>query len=423
MHEYSEPALPLSRDGFRHALGVGHGRARMHLDAFGVAPFRQDVLDAATACQVYDPQVEGFPTGWFADFCEKADVVEEFIQRKPGTTHWDRVWRCELLGEFARRGHQGAREALYRSCEPAEHKGVYGATQIVALDGAAGLAFIAAQMGSLIRTNPAFKIDDDTLWRFDVDHGDGAALRLLTPLATTDTAIGAYLAQIAELELASQSQKRSRAPVEQTLAAILSADRSLYGLRAWARQADPSELGAIVEVALNDSRPLVVENALRCLSGCRDLPLHRELLPLLKNDQAVVRLLAAATLGHHKDDLLHSVGVDLLRRDLAVALELLRKNAREEDVDSIAGALLPFDDVEYQHNIAFDIVQLLRDNRQLRAPALALYAYEHSPCQHCRHTAVQQLLEWKACPDWLLTEARFDASEDVRDLVTIGTAL
>jgi hypothetical protein len=111
-----------------------------------------------------------------------------------------------------------------------------------------------------------------------------------------------------------------------------------------------------------------------------------------------------------------------LKRDLGAALELLRKNALPADVPEIASALEPFGEVEYQHNIAYDVVQLLKDNSAVQAPELALYTYEHSPCQNCRLGAISQLLAWDACPSWLLREARFDASEDVRDLVQSASA-
>src|SRR5258705_5824371 len=117
MIEYSGPSLPLSREAFQHALQVGHGRARMHVVAFGASEFRDEILAAATVCKVYDPQVEELPTFWLADLCECADVIHEIVDRQPQGTFYDRELRCRLLKEFVARGHSAARQALYDACQ------------------------------------------------------------------------------------------------------------------------------------------------------------------------------------------------------------------------------------------------------------------------------------------------------------------
>src|SRR5262245_36653366 len=121
MHDYSAPVFPLSRDEFANALHVGHGRARLHFDAFGIGDLREVVLEAAVTCKIYDPQVEGFDAAWFADFCEAAQIVPTVIASSPGGGHWDGSWRCALLLQLALRGHDGAREALYQACQAVEH--------------------------------------------------------------------------------------------------------------------------------------------------------------------------------------------------------------------------------------------------------------------------------------------------------------
>ena len=82
----------------------------------------------------------------------------------------------------------------------------------------------------------------------------------------------------------------------------------------------------------------------------------------------------------------------------------------------ILASLEPIRDTAAQHDVVFDVIQLLARSSELREPLLALYIYEYSPCQNCRGSAVRHLMDSNACPPWVLAEARFDASEEVREL-------
>jgi hypothetical protein len=88
MHDYTGPSYPLSREEFVHALRVGLGRTRVHAEKFGVCQLRDDILEAATVCKTYDPQVEGLPAPWLAELCVEADIVDEIIARSPAGTDW-----------------------------------------------------------------------------------------------------------------------------------------------------------------------------------------------------------------------------------------------------------------------------------------------------------------------------------------------
>src|SRR5438874_10711010 len=158
MIEHSGPSLPLSREAFRHALQVGHGRARMHVDAFGASDFRDEILEAATVCKVYDPQVEELPTIWLADLCEDADIICEIVDRQPQGAYYDRELRCALLKEFVVRGHSAARQALYDACQDSEYGGeLHGSDEIIEIDGAQGLLFVARKLGTLASVDETIK--------------------------------------------------------------------------------------------------------------------------------------------------------------------------------------------------------------------------------------------------------------------------
>jgi hypothetical protein len=378
---------------------------------------RGAVLDAAIACGIYDPQVEGLPAEWFADFCERAGVVEELIARGAGASHWDLQWRCALLAEFAKRGNSGARQDLYAACIPTEFGGLHASFEIVELDGPAGLVFVAERAGSFVQANPRFDVSDGLVSQFDAAHGDGAAVGLLTPLAAANSDIAAYLTRLREDAEKTSTARTPRRSVEQVIKDILDSRRSQLWLAHWARDADPVDLEPIVRLATSESRSVVIENALRCLSGSRALPLKLELLPLVRHDEPTIREFAARTLGRHTDPAVREAGLALLRDDISAALELLRKSAHPDDVPVLVQQLEPLVEIDSQHAVGFDLLKLLDSNSEIREPALALYVYELSPCRNCRGSAVRHLVAWAQCPDWVRTEAHFDASEEVRDLV------
>ncbi|MFZ5892839.1 MAG: hypothetical protein ACOY0T_17395 [Myxococcota bacterium] len=285
------------------------------------------------------------------------------------------------------------------------------------LDGAAGLVFVAQRAGAFVQADPSFDPNDGLVFQFDAEHGDGAALSLLSPLAAVNSAIAAYLARLREDDANVSNASAPRRSMDEIVEIIRDSQRIHYWLAQWARHADPAELEPIVRLATSESRSLVIENALRCLSGSRALPLKRELLPLVRHDKPAVRQFAARTLGRHIDPAVREAGLALLGHDISGALELLRMNAQTEDVSVLVAQLEPLPDSEPQHALGFDVLKLIDSNSDIREPALALYVYEFSPCQHCRGSAIRHLLAWDKCPDWVLREAHFDASEEVRGIV------
>lgn len=178
--------MPLSRDEFQKALRLGHGRARMHLDAFGLEGLQNIVLEAATTGTTYDPQVDGFAAEWLADFCQSAQIVPTIIGSSPTGAYSNKPWRCALLLQFALRKHPGAREALYEACRETEHGELCGTDELIELDGVDGLAFVATELGQLLLSDPLRKVSDDDFWSFDAQHGEGAALRVLEGLSDTN---------------------------------------------------------------------------------------------------------------------------------------------------------------------------------------------------------------------------------------------
>lgn len=205
--------------------------------------------------------------------------------------------------------------------------------------------------------------------------------------------------------------------MDEQVASILAAKQPLHGLAYWAKSSSCNDLQPVLRVALSHADPIVLENALRCLSGSKALPFLPELLPLVRHPSADVRNFAARTLGRHVDTAVRETGLTLLPEDMTAALQLLRRNALPDDASAVLQNLGHVADVHDRHDVCSTINQLLTDSPTVRDSRLALYVYEHSPCRHCRCSAVKHLCTCKTCPAWLLDEGRFDASEEIRALV------
>jgi hypothetical protein len=419
------PTYPLTKEQFRHAIKVGHGRTLIHARRFGVADMRDEILDAASRFGGYDAQVDGYKTEWLAPLCVEAGVVDEIIAQIPSKDDWrDRELRPHLLEEFALRGHERARQALYDECEMASEWGtsaLFGARQIIQLDGEAGLVFLARKMGSLVN-HPGILINEDFRWIFDAERGDGQAIEILSAYAARDELIATYLKRVSENEGQPVAGPADRVPHGEELESlIVQSDKELYLAHSWGREAQPDDIQRMLGVAVNFKEKQAIENALRYLSGAvrsraAEPPMHPALFELVRHDSAMIRLQASYILSRHVIPEVRRAGLELLHADISTALDLLGLNAQTEDADAILRVLKPFDDDDVQHAVVSGLRDLF-DNPLIREPQLGMYVYQYSPCMNCRCLAVKYLIRLDACPGWMREECRDDALEEIRELV------
>jgi len=413
MPAIAAPVYPLSRDAFWKALHCGHGRAQIQADRYGVAEFRDEILQACSTSLVWDPQAEGQRAAWLAKLCESSDLVGDIIAASPSGSFWDRELRCQLLLEFALKGYARAREGLYDACERADDGNVHACDEIIQLDGSQGLAFVARTYGELLEADPEFWVDDEGLQVYDHLHGEGEGRQLLDRLADGDDAIKYYLQNVDRtLEGRHDNYAPPRRTIENVILAILSADELLFWPRGWARHARPEDMQRILDLALSDSEPVVIGNALQCLSGASQTSFHSDLFALLNHPDTHVRYWCARVLAEHVHPDVRAAGLEVLSFDVVAGLELLRANALAQDGPAMVRAIRPEADPDDQHAVVYSLTKLLRDS-PVREPDLALYMYEYSPCMNCRWRAINALVAWGACPSWVLNEGLYDGSNEI----------
>jgi hypothetical protein len=417
------PAYPLSREEFRRALATGHGRARIHVERFGAAEFRDEILEAATVCKVYDLQVNGARADWLADLCLAAGVEREVVALSPSEDPDDRKQRAALLLELAGRGVPGAREALYACWGPGQYSDFYATEEIVQLDGDAGLLFVARELGARVAQGGGNWISSYHLSLFDDLRGEGAGRTLLESAARSDANVRAYLdavdADEENVKRIAELPREERQTTEQVLEAIRTNTQELGAgwVRGWGMRASRDELGTVLGEVLALAQPRALEAGLRCLGAAGLPPLHPRIFDLTRHEDERVRYWAARVLSHHSLPGVRACGLEALARgDTTVALEILTSSAQVDDADALVAALRPSDDPDEEHDAGYGILDLFKHSPEVRDARLALYVYERTPCSQCREAALCYLVRSQSAPAWVLEECAADASEDIREL-------
>jgi hypothetical protein len=421
--EIQPPAYPLSRDAFKNALCRGHGRALIHAGNFGVADFRGEILEAATTCLVYDTQFDGYREWWLARLCEAAGLIDTVINLPPDGSEKDRSQRAALLMEFAVTGHQAALPKLYEMCcfdHPDDE--IYGCCELIRADGKRGLIFVAKRLGRRLIEDADYWVCDWELALFDELHGEGRGEAVLAEAALSDGDILAYLEGVRSYQSSEEKGKGARPetirPVEDILELIEASTEREPHLRGWGRRASREDLAKIADLLTIGRSPVTLINALLCL-GRNGLPsFDAGLLWLAFHEDDNVRFHATRLFSHHDEPQVRSAGLALIGSgDLLGGTAMLRLSARNGDAEAILAALGRQDPDEDGHGILSNLVQLLERNETMREPLVPLHVYEYSPCMHCRERAIEILIKWEACPQWVLDEASRDASADIRSLV------
>jgi hypothetical protein len=397
----------------------------IHAEHFDLHDHRDDILDAATVCRVYDTQVDGHREWWLARLCETAGLVDTVIQRPPVGDHRDLDQRCALLKEFVINGHAAALPALYAMCcRDHSTNNVRACEELIEADGEKGLLHAARILGQTLVDDPAFWINGYELDCFDDLHQPGSMRAILIESAVHVPVIAHLLkamnAREEEDRMRSPSAGYVPEPVETIQASIAASTKRQPHLIRWGKLTSLENRRLIARMLYTQLPPRALENALRCLwrTGLPDF--DPTLLELVNHPDAEVARLASQVFSNHSEPEVRQAGLAALAQQrLDLGITLLRLSARGEDEAAILSAIMA-DNSDDPHNALHSLVNLITEHPSLRAPWLALHAYEHSHCMHCRCSAFKTLVKWQACPEWVRHEAASDADPEIRKQAQSG---
>jgi hypothetical protein len=437
--------LPLDREAFQRAVRLGLGRALLHAEQHGVSGLIDVLAQACMESYEFNTQLGGGRSEWLLAIIRTADAEQDVADLVVGSwrpkpesdqRYADDNQLCEILLAFAKRGHTDSGKLLRRVFRiDVSISLLVGGAEIIELEGVDGLRFVCERMMAGPDLRPNIYFARSPVRYMDELHGEGEGLRMLEHLKESDALIASYLEYLRSHEEINETpeqlddhvfEERRRATLEQLRSTpadeVVDAIRNKAPdwprtrLSAWGREASDRNLRQILDAILDEDD---TDNIRGFFSVFRRRPLPEfddRLLTYVVHDCADVRVAASGALAQTRHSAIRELALRCLREGMITdgQLELFKLNGEHGDAARIERSIFLPDELFELHAVILDTADLCKTNPTIEFAGLMRLVYEHSPCGLCRSRVVESLLKADTAPDWLLREAAFDASEDVR---------
>jgi hypothetical protein len=423
------PILPLGASAFAIALSKGHGRAMQQVVRHGSSGLDDKIIEACLSCLSCDPQIEAARAPWLFAIVDRAKLnarlvqaMEAMVHEPPPEKHRDMEQRSAILKELAASGSDDARRVLYLSLARSSHTAdVFGADQIVALDGEPGLIHVARQFGRWLRADPDFRVDDDIIAQFDDYTEIGRGLAALERAAVVDPDIANYLAGVRKTRESVSASSRFDASAytgAQIVAHVETNPRDqCHWFRRWGAQAGSDQCETVFAALLASSEPEHVKRLFRCFGKIGVPRFENRLLQWICHSDEQVRWAAVKAVAPVMHGQLRQAAMQLIADGhIANGVALLVSNFEAGDFSMCAGHLARVADTDEAHHLIGELLDLCEAHPGGEALDCLLDVYELSPCSTCRRRAVTALIDSNTAPAWVLTESAFDADPETRAL-------
>jgi hypothetical protein len=382
------------------------------------------IIEACVTCRSYDPQLEAARAPWLFSIVDRAKLnarlvqaIEAMVHAPPPEEHRDMEQRSAILKELAAAGSDDARRVLYLSLARSSHTAdVFGADQIVALDGEPGLIYVARQFGRWLLG------DEDIIAQFDESAGIGRGLAVLEREALVDPDIASYLAAVRKTREDRSSNSNHDDATAYTGAQIVAHVRTnprdqCHWFRRWSAQAASDQRETVFAALLESYQPEHVKRLFRCFARAGVPRFDDRLLQWIFHADEQVRWAAVKALAPVTHGQLRQAAKRLIADgDVANGTALLVNNFEAGDFSMCAGRLTRLADADERHHLVGDLLDLCEAHPGGEALDCLLDVYELSPCSTCRRRAVKALTDTNTAPGWVLAESAFDADPGTRAL-------
>lgn len=421
-------AKKLSRAEFARAIKLGHGRALLHVLEYGDSGIEKEICKALIKNYVYDSQCEDLRCDWLWRIITASGNLKNYARfvladfGKANATNHDFSQQYEIAVLFLNAGFVEFRDLLIANFQMAVTDANLFCTYSCALIDVAGLAGLEhaiklaeSEQCELREWECYYVIEHAMKLLYESEVND-----LLNRLAETNKAarfhLDAWTKMKAELESPPVSYKSTRLTLEQILAMIVGGDNSK--LRSFGRTASTEDLQQIVNL-LRQTENQNEQLAYLRIFNWRSLPeVELFLLDLLYSPNEKIARAVETAFSNTESALIRAEALKLLDSKspelICRGLALMRKNYLSEDCTRILNKIKLLKNDEHIHSAGLDIKHLCdrADGTEL-TPAL-LWLYEQGPDSFCRRSFVEELIDLGQCPDEILYEAQWDASEDLQ---------
>lgn len=437
----------LTKNEFAIALKRGHGRARIHVDKYGLEGIEEIVLNACLKAPNYDSQCESSKSEWLFEMFQNTDKLPSFTiaileALKTETDIYDLQHLCEFAYQIAENGDgiagNALREIVMNQPLP-DPKWPYGTHQLVALDGTVAIVGLAKKFGALLIE----KKPESSMWLGDFADDIPSVKRKLARLAKTDPDIKAFLDNQKEQKKRFAKKPKAKSKKDESKNELsceefvnhffttLRKEDYHFELkmidRRLARAAYDEDLVALLERLNDEKDETVIVRVLRVFQVA-GLP---EITPLfwnfIESKNESISDAAIDALAKIQDARLGEIARKKFKSKAFKAkdaefIQLMIKNFASQDDQLIVNALKQASlSEDVAHRVGFAIREIYRTNDELTTPELLQWDYEQNPCTECRLSTVELLVGLKGMTPDILIECQHDSNEEIRQLVTATT--
>jgi hypothetical protein len=424
---------------FKLSLERGTGRAALDIQAFWQTHaeiMRPALLHAITNDLRYDYQFEDNRALYLLDLIRLTGETAFFHAAALRTLYHYTEDNFHQLMEIARRlaqqGNPEARTALYATFEKEAARGEQpsGGDEIVLLDGAKGLLWLAEHYSEAARGKNGYDASDFDLfisiWEDEV--GEAEAWRELdATCAITLTAFGwlqkwrTYRIETEQRNAAHRQtfSQRPRFSYQALRELIDKQGRSIYIGWSWGKKAAPEELE---RAALDLLAETDIERIIPMVRIFQDTPFLLDPAPLMewaKSDDEQLYWVAQMALAEIESPVVREFALELLRggqeRDLPQAVAMLSTNHAPSDENLVLQALAqPMPTPFYRHSLCMNAKQFDEAHPSALSAELLITLYRETNCSSCRERIVSRLHDLNAIPDWIRAELPFGSDAAAR---------
>lgn len=403
----------LKAEAFRKALWSGHGRALLYARHHDVTEFREIILDACLHCRAVDPQCEGTRIGFMGeilDIIPDRGFYRDAILKSLAylTDDYHGVLRFGIAVDFAKNGDAEARRLVYEHFRPYPVSGDYFASSLTYLDGIPGLLFAADRLGAALLQG--VKLDGAGWWLAGASCGEDEARNALQAAAIDSPNVAAYCTENAAVLESEPITKVAGLTYAEVKALRPSSSRA----RKWAEKANAADIAIAAQDLLAATTLEEQRMLLSIFMGAAFPGSPGPIIAFAQSEDRRLRNIAGGALARiaHPDVRNFALSSGHLER-----MDILSTNFQPGD-HAVAQRWFEEAADHDRHGLGMNLRRFWKAHPQPETEVMMLFSiYEHQPCSVCRSFSVRRLIELEALPPELREECRFDASDEIRELV------
>ena len=428
-----------TREEFEQAVRRGLGRAVLWLSRDASLADREFILYACTHSLAYDRQTENNRALYMFDVIQATRDAESYTRAvESALTEFGESEKemddepsvrqmFDLLGLLAKSGDASARRSVYSFFEEFIEDSDWSRAQVlVDIDGLEGYLHVLRQWVQHPRGEDDHWYEASVLEDVEERFGAENVQAFLEKAASAEPAIGVYISEVREKQVAWHQQRASRPPrplpdMRELRGLITDPDKHFNRPMGERAGANLSEADA-KQIARDLSAETDPQRLERYLSLFRRRPFPLDPAPLLVlAEEADAKVATAArkalcVIQYPSVRALALEGVDDDPHPWEL-VEMLTLNFQAGDEKVIERTLQkPWNDEE-MHWLGLAVRKVFEENQTPAAFDALLLFYELGFCTMCREGAVELLAEIGPLPDYILDECRYDAYDSTRELI------